>query len=125
MPKLRTLKANVAPLEPRLGRLPGDQKARDRERRATQPWREWYKSPRWEALRQAVFARDLYTCQRTGILCIGKSPAPDSPVAHHKIPHHGDPKLFWDINNVQTVCKAEHDGPIQQEERALPPGRWD
>jgi 5-methylcytosine-specific restriction endonuclease McrA len=119
MSKLRRLKANVAPLGPRLGFLaPGDEKDRDRVRRATQPWRAWYNTRRWKDLAQAVFVRDLYTCQRSGILCISKSPAPDSPVAHHKVPHQGDPHLFWDIDNIQTVSKAEHDGPIQQEERA-------
>nr|WP_246472896.1 HNH endonuclease [Pelagibacterium limicola] len=80
--------------------------------------RGWYKSERWAQLRRAVFVRDGYRCQRTGELCIGKHPAPNSPVANHKVPHRGDPKLFWDINNIETVSKAIHDGIIQAEERA-------
>jgi hypothetical protein len=38
-------------------------------------------------------------------------------VANHKIPHRGDPVLFWDINNIETVTKAVHDSLIQSEER--------
>jgi 5-methylcytosine-specific restriction endonuclease McrA len=125
MPKLRTLKPNVAALAPRLGFPPGDEKARDRQRRVHQPWRQWYNSTRWEKLREAAFVRDGYTCRRSGVLCIGTSPAPDSPVANHKIPHHGDPKLFWDINNIETVSKAVHDGLIQREEQGIPRGKWD
>jgi 5-methylcytosine-specific restriction enzyme A len=118
MPKLRALKPNVAPLGPRLGYLPGDEKARDKQRRTHQPWRNWYKTKAWQDLARAVFARDHYTCQRSGVLCVGKSPAPNSPVAHHKVRHNGDPRLFWDIDNVITVSKAEHDGPIQREEQS-------
>jgi 5-methylcytosine-specific restriction endonuclease McrA len=79
--------------------------------------RSWYKSARWRQLRQQVFLRDLYKCQRSGVLAIGKHPEPNSPVANHKIPHHGDPDLFWDIDNIETVTKAIHDSLIQSQER--------
>lgn len=125
MPRLRALKANVAALPPRIGYLPGDEKARDRQRNAAQPWRAWYKTPRWEKLRQAVFLRDHYICQRSGELCVGKAPAANSPVANHKTPHRGNPALFWDINNLETVSKRVHDKDIQREEQAIPHGRWD
>jgi 5-methylcytosine-specific restriction protein A len=84
---------------------------------AAAPWRAWYRTARWERLRQKVFLRDLYTCQRSGILCVGKHPAPDSPVANHKRPHRGDPALFWDEDNVETVSKQVHDGLVQAEEQ--------
>lgn len=85
---------------------------------ASAPWKAWYKTARWERLRQLVFLRDLYKCQRSGELCIGKHPAPNSPVANHKRPHRGDPVLFWDPDNVETVSKQIHDGIIQAEEQA-------
>lgn len=125
MAKLRLLKANVATLAPRIGFAPDDEKARDKQRRVHQPWRQWYKTKRWERLRQAVFIRDAYICQRTGIVCMGKSPAPDSAVANHKTPHRGNPRLFWDINNIETVSKEVHDGLIQREEQSIPRGQWD
>jgi len=121
-PKLTTIKPLVAKLAPRLGYLPGNERERSRHRDATQAWRAWYKTSRWQKLRQQVFVRDNYTCQRTGALCIGRHPAPDSPVANHKKAHRGDPALFWDINNIETVTKEVHDGLIQSEERAFQAG---
>jgi 5-methylcytosine-specific restriction protein A len=79
--------------------------------------RGWYKSKRWADLRQQVLIRDLYTCQRTGVLLSGKPPAPDSPVVHHKVPHKGDEQLFFDINNLEAVSKQWHDSEAQAMER--------
>lgn len=125
MGKLKALKPSVATLAPRVGFTPGDQKAGDRARNNAAPWRAWYRTQRWQRLRQQVFVRDFYKCQRTGALCIGKYPEPNSPVANHKVPHRGNPDLFWDINNLETITKAEHDKVVQAEEQAIPTGRWD
>lgn len=78
-------------------------------------------------MKAQVHIRDNYTCQRTGQLCAGKYPAPDSPVANHKRPHRGNPALFWDENNIETVTKAVHDSAIQAEEQASrhTQGTWD
>lgn len=125
MGKLKLLKPSVGALAPRLGYVPGDEKAIDRMRTRDQGWRGWYKLKRWADLKRAVFVRDKYICQRSGVLCIGKHPAPNSPVANHIVAHRGDERLFWDIDNVQTVSKAMHDSLIQAEERASSPvGRW-
>lgn len=121
MPKIKMIKPLVGTLKPLIGRSPGDEKARYHERDENQPWRAWYYSRRWKELRKAVWVRDAYTCRKTGTLCIGRYPAGDSPVADHIIPHRGDPDLFWDINNVQTVSKEYHDSEKQGQERA---GRW-
>lgn len=118
MGKLTNLRSNIGSLSPRLGFAQGDTKAADKSRNQLAPWRAWYKTARWAKLRHQVFLRDLYKCQRTGVLVIGKHPAPNSPVANHKRPHRGDPNLFWDINNIETVSKAVHDRLIQSEERA-------
>lgn len=117
MGKLSSLKPTLGTLPPRLGYAPGDEKARDRHRAQTQHWRNWYKTARWEKMRQQVLSRDLYTCQRTGELCTGKGNMPNAPVVNHKTPHRGDPALFWDIDNLETVTKAVHDGLVQREER--------
>lgn len=91
------------------------------------PWKAWYKTKRWRDLRQSVLLRDAYTCQRTGRVCGGKHPAPDSPVVNHKRPHRGDPALFWDPDNLETVTKEVHDGQIQAEEQDTRhhAGTWD
>ena len=116
MVKLQTLKPLVGTIKPLVGRDKGE-KARDRYRGSTQPWRKWYATSRWEKLRRKVFERDLYTCQRSGEVCVGTGNDPNSPVANHRIPHRGDPALFWDINNLETVTKRVHDSIIQREER--------
>ncbi|MCV0381769.1 HNH endonuclease [Nitratireductor sp.] len=117
MAKLTSLKPRIGVLASRIGYAPGDEKGRDRKRSKDQPWRAWYKTARWERLRQSVFVRDQFTCQRTGALCTGKGNHPATPVANHKVPHRGDPALFWDPDNLETVTKQVHDSIIQREER--------
>lgn len=117
MGKLTTLKPRLTAMAPRLGRLPGDEPARLRERDQNVAWRKWYKTERWRQLRKAVLLRDAYTCKQTGIICIGRYPADNSPVVDHKIPHRGDECMFWDIENLQTVSKAYHDSEKQKQEK--------
>lgn len=81
--------------------------------------RGWYHSTRWQKLRQQVLERDLYTCQQTGVLLTGNSPAPNSPVVDHVMPHKGDERLFWDIENLQAVSKAYHDSDKRKMEMQL------
>ncbi|MDQ0558321.1 5-methylcytosine-specific restriction endonuclease McrA [Rhizobium mesoamericanum] len=124
MAKLNTINPLVSTLPPLIGRAKGE-KARDQHRRQTQPWRAWYNTARWERLRRQAFERDLYTCQRSGEMCAGTGNDPNSPVANHRIPHHGNPSLFWDIDNIETVTKRIHDGIIQSEERrSAIEGQW-
>lgn len=119
MGKLKALPSRLRPMASRLTPVePGDEVARNRKRDAEQPWRAWYKTARWQKLRKDVLIRDGYTCRRTGQVLGGRHPAPDSPVVNHKVPHRGDPALFWDIDNLETVSKAVHDREIQREERA-------
>ncbi len=111
----------VKVLKPRLKpmgqRLASARTVRDTRYSPDATVRSWYKSARWQALRQAVLVRDLYTCQHTGVLLSGKAPAPNSPVVHHKRPHKGDEQLFWDINNLEAVSKEWHDSEAQAQEK--------
>lgn len=104
-----------------------NEQQRSRQRDATQPWRAWYKTARWQKLKLSVHVRDMYVCQRTGVICLGKYPAPNSPVANHKQPHRGDPELFWDPDNIETIAKSVHDSDVQREEQASlqTRGCWD
>jgi 5-methylcytosine-specific restriction protein A len=117
MGKLTRLKPTLGTIAPRLGYAEGDAKAADKSRNQLAPWRAWYRTARWQKLRHQVFVRDAYKCQRTGVLAIGKYPAPNSPVANHIRPHKGDPALFWDPDNIETITKAVHDSIVQAEER--------
>jgi 5-methylcytosine-specific restriction endonuclease McrA len=99
---------------------------RDRE----VPWRGWYGSTEWRQLRNAALARDSELCpltgrveprcRRTGVWLLGKGrQAADAPVVDHVIPHEGDARLFYDLDNLQTVAKGWHDKIKQARERRL------
>lgn len=117
MGRLKALPPALPSLRPSLAYAPENERQYDRDR--AQTWRRWYSTPEWRALRQQVFVRDRFICQATGVLLAGKHPAPDSPVADHKMPHRGDRALFFDPANVWTVSKAYHDGEKQRQEHAL------
>jgi len=124
MPKLSSIKPRLGGIGTRLTSAPKDEAERTAQRLAISPWRAWYSSKRWRDLRQHVLQRDRYTCQRTGVLLIGKHPAPNSPVVDHKKPHRGNADLFWDEANLQAISKAEHDKAKQAEEAKDIKGVW-
>ena len=107
-------------MPPRLGpprsRLSAQAPAQAKEDPARRS-KDWLNTSRWQRLRLKVLERDSYICRQTGVLLIGKHPAPDSPVVDHIIPHRGDPALFWDEGNLQSVSKAWHDSTKQRLER--------
>lgn len=92
------------------------------------PWKAWYKTARWQALRRLVIARDGATCRRCQRVCFGRYPDDSSPVVDHIRPHRGDAALFWDEANLQLLCKSPcHDQAKQAEEQATRHhvGVWD
>lgn len=101
-------------------------KLRSRQRRRhsrspeAQQYRGLYRDPRWcgsHGVRKQAFIRDLYTCQRCGCLTTESDRHhPRAAVANHKKAHKGDEALFFDLCNVETVCKGCHDTLIQREE---------
>ncbi|MEX0304313.1 MAG: HNH endonuclease [Leisingera sp.] len=82
------------------------------------PWKKWYYTAKWRRLRDFVLKRDGYICQATGVPLVGDVNAWNSPIADHKIPHKGDPDLFWDPENVWSVSKRYHDREKQRLERS-------
>lgn len=111
MPKLTTIKPKVAKLAP-LMRAAYDN--RDHQRDTEQHWRRWYKTSRWQRLRMAVLARDMFTCRMCGIVCAGKGEA----VADHITPHRGDEALFWDGSNLMCLCAHCHNSTKQVMEKS-------
>lgn len=109
--KVKQLKPMLQGLKPRVAVLRTDH---DTTRRQNQPWRKWYYTARWKRLRWQCFERDLFTCQ----FCERTDPNASRLEADHKIRHLGDPKLFWDINNLQCLCKSCHAKEKQREEAA-------
>ncbi|MBN9035473.1 MAG: HNH endonuclease [Rhizobiales bacterium] len=92
----------------------GDERERSRRRDGAQPWRAWYKTARWQALRWRVLVRDLFTCR----MCKRIEADTSRLVADHVAPHRGDERLFWDETNLQCLCKDCHDRVKQADERA-------
>ena len=85
---------------------------RDQERKARHDAqrpsaRERGYTSKWETERKAYLASHT-SCTRCG------NP---STIVHHKTPHKGDRKLFWQRSNWEAVCKPCHDGPIQSREK--------
>ena len=83
-------------------------------------YRHLYRDKRWRGphgVRLQALGRDLYTCQRCGCLLLeGNRHHPRAAVVNHKTPHRGDPALFFDLDNTESVCKQDHDALIQREE---------
>jgi len=111
MSRLKQAKPRLGTLGGRLGfGDPDEVKRRQRRiRYASAPWSSWYSSKRWANLRLQILDRDLWTCQQTGVLLRGKWPSDDAPVVDHIKPHRGDPDLFWDPDNLQSVSRKWHD----------------
>src|SRR5262245_30017642 len=64
----------------------------------------WYKTKQWQATRRAQLTREplCAMCLRMDILT-------SATVVDHIRPHKGDPYLFWDLANLQSLCKPCHD----------------
>jgi 5-methylcytosine-specific restriction endonuclease McrA len=97
--------------------------AKEQPSSAQPAWYAWKWSRRWKALRKAILLRDRYTCQWPG--CGRLHSDTSKLVADHRIPHRGDAKLFWDPENLQTLCANPcHNKHKQRLEAQFPPGHW-
>lgn len=116
MSRLKALPSVLTPLKPALGALTMPERSADAQRNFMSPWRKWYSTARWRALRIRILTRDRFTCQWPGCgLMTGDT---SMLVADHKQPHRGGEALFWDEGNLQTLCKPCHDRHKQRAERA-------
>lgn len=110
----------LASLKPKIDAQPLRLKGMDRDaqRSAEQHWRPWYSTRRWRKLRWECLVRDLFTCQWPGC---GRLVADTSHlVADHKVPHRGDPALFWNIANLQCLCAPCHNSAKRKLEMGQP-----
>lgn len=73
---------------------------------------ELYGSPAWRYLRLKVKDRDVWLCQ--SCLRAGKEKMVGfrDPV-HHKKPHNGNRDLFFDIDNLESICQSCHDSSMK------------
>ena len=81
-------------------------------------YRTLYSTKHWKTLRRQALTRDEYRCQHSGCgahLQAGRDHT-RSAVVHHLRPHKGDLELFFDLDNLQSVCWTCHSGDIQSQE---------
>jgi 5-methylcytosine-specific restriction protein A len=66
--------------------------------------RKWYRTPRWQALRQQKREEDPYCgdCAKEG------RPYVLWTDLDHIVPHRGDETRFWDYANLQGLCASHH-----------------
>jgi 5-methylcytosine-specific restriction protein A len=78
-------------------------------------YRKLYNGKAWRMLREQVLLRDGYRCQHKtcGVILQRGRTSPNSAVVHHIKAHKGDNDLFYDVVNLQSVCKRCHDGDLQ------------
>ncbi len=57
------------------------------------------------------------------VLCWLEGIVTPATVVDHIKPHRGDPKLFWDRNNWQSLCKRHHDSKTAREDSNFTPAR--
>lgn len=74
-------------------------------------WLYLYHDRRWLELRAQQLA-DEPLC----INCKIQHRLTPATVADHVIPHKGDPKLFFDLDNLQSLCKPCHDRKTSRED---------
>ena len=79
----------------------------------TQPeYKAWYKTARWQRFRATHLSANplCVACRKEGKIEAAR-------VADHTRPHRGDPVLFWDAENLQSLCFTHHNSDKQRVER--------
>src|SRR6185503_1624211 len=105
---MKTLLSTIKNLPSRVA--VADSEKRYEYRRSVDPWRKWYMLRRWKRLRLKVFARDLYTCG----MCKKIWSTSKGLVCDHKTAHRGRPELFWNENNLWTLCETPCHASLKQ-----------
>ena len=82
-----------------------------------QSWHKLYSRKAWVTLRHLVYIRDLGICQICKKAVSLNHKHRHAFIADHIKAHKGDEELFFDIDNVQCVCKSCHDSVKQSHER--------
>lgn len=91
------------------------ERKRDADRaRANVPWRGWYGTARWQAIREAQLSM-----QPLCVMCLDGEVVEPATVCDHVTPHRGDEALFWS-GPFQSLCAHHHNSAKQREERLAP-----
>ena len=71
-----------------------------------------YSSARWRRLRRIFLTEHplCVMCEADGYVC-------SATVVDHIRTHKNDPTLFWDLKNLQALCKSHHDSTKQRQDK--------
>lgn len=75
-------------------------------------YRHLYKTKRWRELREWQLLNFPW-CE----ISLKQGRRVKATVVNHRKPHRGDPRLFFDPANLQSLSKGAHDGVIASRER--------
>lgn len=93
---------------------PQSDRERSRERRVNEVAQRLYQTRQWKRLRLQVLAEHPLC-----VMCLDRDKrVVPATVVDHIIPHGGDLSLFWDMDNLQSLCASCHSGRKRREERA-------
>ena len=82
------------------------ERTRERDKRREQsPHRHLYNLAAWERLRRLKFSINPM-CEG---MVFGEACRNAATVVHHRKDHHGDTRLFFGLDNLQSLCKPCHD----------------
>lgn len=76
-------------------------------------WLKWYKTAAWQRLRARQLRREPL-CR----MCRARKEITAATVADHIRPHRGDMQLFFDENNLQSLCAPDHNSAKQRLEKS-------
>lgn len=77
------------------------------------PWRKLYSTKQWYRLRHHQLQKEpcCEYCDKQGYVTA-------ATIVDHIVPHKGNEALFFDPDNLQSLCKEHHDNTKQREERS-------
>lgn len=68
-----------------------------------QYYQKWYYRKRWKSLREVQLRKEPYCVE-----CLKEGRQVAATEVDHIIRHQGDPALFYNQNNLQSLCKPCH-----------------
>lgn len=72
--------------------------------------KQLYNSKQWQSLRAAQLSKEPWCAD-----CLAEDRHVMATEVDHVTPHNGDPKLFFDEHNLQSLCKSHHSSKTANE----------
>jgi 5-methylcytosine-specific restriction protein A len=83
--------------------LHSQEKIKQAQKQRVNKWLPMYKNVRWQRMRLNQLAKEPLCCE-----CLKENRLTPATVADHIKPHGGDPALFYDPRNLQSMCEHHH-----------------